>query len=63
MTEQERRGYIGNPGQLYTLRRVTLSEGKARGTQIIEVCTAGGLQIDILPDSGLDIGQARYKKA
>lgn len=61
MTEQERRGYIGNPGQLYTLRRVTLSEGKARGTQIIEVCTAGGLQIDILPDSGLDIGQARYK--
>ncbi len=61
MTEQERKGYIGNPEQLYTLRRLTVSEGKARGTQIIEVCTAGGLQLDILPDSGLDIGQARYK--
>ena len=54
-------GYIGNPAQLVTLRRVTVSEGRAKGTSIIEVKTAGGLELDILPDAGLDIGQCRYK--
>ncbi|MBR6006828.1 MAG: DUF4432 family protein, partial [Clostridia bacterium] len=54
-------GYIGNPSQLVTLRRVTVSEGKAKGTEIIEVKTAGGLELDILPDAGLDIGQCRYR--
>ena len=61
MLKEERTGYIGNPRQLYTLRRLTAAEGKARGTQIIEVCTAGGLQLDLLPDAGLDIGQTRYR--
>ena len=56
-----RKGYIGNPGQLVTLRKVTVSEGRAKGTEIIEVKTAGGLELDILPDAGLDIGQCRYK--
>ena len=55
------RGYIGNPAQLVTLRRVTVNEGKAKGTEIIEVKTAGGLELDILPDAGLDVGQCRYK--
>lgn len=61
MQEIIKQGYIGNPAQLVTLRRVTVAEGKARGTGIIEVKTAGGLDLDILPDAGLDIGQARYK--
>ena len=55
------KGYIGNPSQLVTVRRVTLEEGKARGTRIIEVKTACGLEMDILPDTGLDIGQTRFK--
>ena len=55
------KGYIGHPGQLVTLRRVTVAEGKARGTEIIEVKTAGGLELDILPDTGLDIGQCRFR--
>lgn len=54
-------GYICHPQQLYTLRRVRVSEGKAKGTEIIEVSTARGLQLDILPDAGLDIGQVHYK--
>ncbi len=58
-----RQGYIGNPAQIVTLRRVTVLEGKAKGTDIIEVRTAGGLELDILPDAGLDIGQARFKGA
>ena len=56
-----RSGYIGNPSQLVTVRRVNIASGKPKGTEIIEISTAGGLQLDILPDAGLDIGQARYK--
>ena len=54
-------GYLCNQQQMVTLRRVTVAEGKAKGTGIIEVSTAGGLQVDILPDAGLDIGQVRWK--
>ncbi len=54
-------GYLCNPQQACTLRRFTLDEGRARGAQVIEVVTAGGLQIDFMPDSGLDIGQVRYR--
>ena len=61
MTEPERRGYIGNPAQLATLRRVEMREGRSRGTELIEVCTGGGLSLDILPDAGLDIGQCRFR--
>ena len=61
MKEKLRQGYIGHPGQLVTLRRVTVSEGKAKGTEILEVKTAGGLDLDILPDAGLDMGQCRYR--
>ena len=60
MRELMEKGYIGHPGQLVTLRRVTIAEGKAKGTGIIEAKTAGGLELDILPDAGLDIGQCRY---
>ena len=61
MYEELRQGYIGNPRQLAGMRRVTLNEGRARGCTVIEVSTASGLQVDILPDTGLDIGQVRYK--
>ena len=61
MEELLKSGYLCNPRQAYTLRRVTVDEGKARGAQVIEVATAGGLQLDILPDTGLDIGQVRYR--
>ena len=56
-----RSGYVNHPQQMYTLRRVTISEGKASGVNVIEVATAGGLQVDLMPDAGLDIGQVRYK--
>ncbi|MBO5076783.1 MAG: aldose 1-epimerase family protein [Clostridia bacterium] len=61
LTELIKKGYIGNPAQLVTLRRVTVAEGKAKGTGIIEVRTAGGLELDLLPDAGLDIGQCRFR--
>ena len=61
MFDEIRKGYIGNPSQLASVRRVVASEGKAAGTEIIEVRTAGGLELDILPGTGLDIGQCRFK--
>ena len=54
-------GYLCHPQQMYTLRRFSLTEGKASGVNIIEICTAGGLQVDLLPDAGLDIGQVRFR--
>ena len=61
MDERIRKGYIGRSTQLYGMRRVTLAEGRATGCTVIEVATAGGLQVDILPDNGLDIGQVRWR--
>ena len=61
MLDEIREGYIGNPSQLAGVRRVLMNEGKARGTEVIEVRTAGGLALDILPDTGLDIGQWRFR--
>ena len=61
MREFQKTGYICHPQQLCTVRRMTVAEGKAKGTEVIEISTAGGLQVDILPDTGLDIGQVRYK--
>ncbi len=60
MTELIKKGYIGTADQLVTLRRVRLLGGKGGGTEIIEVRSAGGLELDILPDAGLDIGQCRF---
>lgn len=61
MEQLMKSGYLCHPQQMVTLRRVTVAEGKAKGTTIMEVATAGGLQVDILPDAGLDIGQVRFK--
>lgn len=61
MDQMIKEGYVSNISQLYSVRKVIVSEGKAKGTAVIEVSTAGGLQADILPDTGLDIGQVRYK--
>ena len=53
--------YTGNSEQVYGVRRVILDEGNARGTAIYQVHTSGGLDVDILPDTGLDMGSLRYK--
>ena len=61
MEKEQLYRYTGNPDQLFGLRRVRLEEGRAGGTTIIEATTAGGLQVDILPDTGLALGLVRYK--
>lgn len=61
MDKKEFRAYVGNEDQVYGVRRVILDEGNARGVAMYQVTTAGGLELDILPDSGLDIGRVKYK--
>ena len=51
----------GNADQLFGARRAQLMEGSASSTQVIEVWTGGGLSLDLLPDTGLDIGALQYK--
>ena len=61
MDRKELYRYIGNSEQVYGVRRVILDEGNARGIAMYEVRTACGLEFDILPDTGLDIGHLSYK--
>lgn len=61
MDAKDFRAYVGNEEQVYGVRRVILDEGNAKGIAIYQVTTAGGLELDILPDSALDIGRVRYK--
>ncbi|MDR1668730.1 MAG: aldose 1-epimerase family protein [Oscillospiraceae bacterium] len=60
MDKRELYAYTGNPAQRYGVRRVTLQEGRPAGVNVIEAWTEGGLQADILPDTGLDLGVLRY---
>ena len=61
MERKEFYRYIGNSEQVYGVRRVILDEGNARGIAVYEVKMACGLTLDILPDTGLDIGHLSYK--
>lgn len=61
MDKQELHRWVGHSSQLYSVRQVTLQDGPGKGSDIFEVSTAGGLELEILPNTGLDIGRLRYK--
>lgn len=52
-----REGYLGNTRQVFGLRKLR----QENGAGLIEAYTSAGLQVDILPDTGLDIGLVRFK--
>ena len=52
---------VGSTDQLYSVTRVTVDEGKARGTAMYQVKTGGGLSYEVTADNGLDIGCLRYR--
>ena len=52
---------VGRIEQIFGLTKFTYSEGKAKGTDAVEVRTGGGLRYIVLPDRGMDIGLAEYK--
>ena len=53
--------YTGNENQLFGVRRLILDDGNARGAVIYNVTTAGGLDFDILADTGLDLGRLKFQ--
>jgi hypothetical protein len=53
--------YANTMETVNSARRIQLLEGKAKGTEVIEVFCSGGLELLIMIDRGLDIAVARYK--
>jgi hypothetical protein len=53
--------YSSTLESLNSARRIELLDGKAKGTEAIEVITTSGLELLILVDRGLDIARARYR--
>ena len=53
--------YLGNHNQVYGVNRMRIEEGKAKGCSVVQVRSGAGLQLDILPDTGLDIGNVSYR--
>lgn len=53
--------YTGNESQLFGVRRLQSTEGRTGGCGVIQIHTAGGLDVEVLPDNGMDLGLVRYK--
>ncbi len=53
--------HYGNMKQLCGLKRYVFSDGKASGTEAVDVETGGGLRFTVLPGRGMDISELRYR--
>ncbi|MFB9276506.1 DUF4432 family protein [Cohnella cellulosilytica] len=58
-TRREIEARIGGIAQIGGVRRLTLTEGREAGTELIEVRTGAGLALEIAPSKGLDISLAQ----
>jgi hypothetical protein len=59
--QSEKRRYAARLEQLYGAHCFTADDGNARGARVFHVHTAGGLELDVLLDIGLDVGQVRFR--
>ncbi|WP_238392283.1 DUF4432 family protein [Paenibacillus antri] len=59
-TRRELEARVGHLGQIGGIRRMTLTEGREAGTDIIRVRTGAGLAFDVVPSNGLDISLAEF---
>jgi len=50
--------FLGSPDQAARVEQLECVQGPARGSRVIRVATGGGLEFDLHPDRGLDIGRA-----
>ncbi|CAI6083937.1 aldose 1-epimerase family protein [Cohnella sp. JJ-181] len=57
-TRRELEARVGRMSQLGGVRRMTLTEGKEAGVELIRVSTGAGLALDIVPSKGLDLSRA-----
>jgi hypothetical protein len=61
MDSRQQRPYLGHPGQLAGIRHFEMKSGKAKGVEVFEVTTGGGLQYAVFKDRCLDLGWASFK--
>ena len=61
LSKEDRARYLGNPDQMYSVRRVSIEDGRAKNTTEYEVTTGGGLSYSVLADNGLDVGSLSYR--
>lgn len=59
-TKEELYSYFGDVSAIAGIRRYTLSEGKSKDCDIIEVTTGTGLVFEINATRGMDLGRCRY---
>lgn len=59
--EAESRARLGSPAQRARISSYLSTDGHDSGMRVIRVRTASGLDLDLLPDRGLDIGYAGYR--
>ena len=51
----------GNMRQLCGLKKYVFADGRASGTEAVDVETGGGLRFTVLPGRGMDISEMRYR--
>ncbi len=51
----------GSLQQLARVEQLVHADGPARGSRLIRMLSAGGLDVDVHPDRALDLGLARYR--
>jgi hypothetical protein len=61
LTPTELRRRTGDTSAVAGIRQVVLDNGSERGVRAIELRTAAGLELDLIVDRALDIGNARFK--
>jgi hypothetical protein len=62
LTRRELRRRVGRTEQVAGITPLAFDDGPARGTRALRFRTGGGLAFDVLPDRGLDLGAAEYRR-
>ena len=60
LTRRELLARVGDVSQVGGVRRILLTEGVEAGVEAVELRTGAGLDLDLLPSRGLDVGAARF---
>jgi hypothetical protein len=61
MDRREFLRFSANTDQIFGVRRITVEDGKAKGSTVYEVQNGSGLFYDVLADNGLDLGRLSYR--